>query len=635
MGGKVMMNKVMRKWRVSLFAALIGSVLGVVLLVTGPVYAVCPDDIISLWTLDESSADFYADSVNGNHGVGNASPAVQPTGKVNGAQDFTAGSTGIDVPADDSFNWADNASFSIEYWIKRPAAAFASNEVAVGRTDGSFEWWTGLWNDGKASFVLVAADGVGTGARDGANPNNAGLYLEGLVSLADDVWHHVAVVRDFATGENRLYVDGALNDSVTIAYNTGQGFESATDNLNLGWLNAGGGFGYNGTLDEVAIYDRVLTAQEISDHYTDGISYCDPLALYELTTAVAGSGSGSVNPPGGVYFENRTLEITPVPAAGSAFNGWAGDLTGYSNPTTLVMDTNKSITANLDTDTDTDGISDAEEDGGPNGGDGNNDTILDSTQNNVASLHTYDGQSYVTLESPGGTTLANCKAVTPPSGGPADRDFDWGFLSFTVNGLAPNDPTTVTLTLPDGAEPDTYHKYGPPAPGDPVAWYEFMNDGQTGAVINGNVVTLQFVDGLRGDDTAADGSVVDQGGPATIPAIVPALGGGGGGGCFIATAAYGSYMEPHVMTLRSFRDEYLLSNKLGRLFVDGYYKYAPPVADFIAKHETLKVATRIALLPIVGISYVFVNFGPVLTMTLLSMVLALCTLFIFIYKRRV
>ncbi len=54
----------MNKWRVSLFAALIGSVLGVVLLVTGPVYAVCPDDIISLWTLDESSADFYADSVS-------------------------------------------------------------------------------------------------------------------------------------------------------------------------------------------------------------------------------------------------------------------------------------------------------------------------------------------------------------------------------------------------------------------------------------------------------------------------------------------------------------------------------------------------------------------------------------------
>lgn len=193
-------------------------------------------------------------------------------------------------------------------------------------------------------------------------------------------------------------------------------------------------------------------------------------------------------------------------------------------------------------------------------------------------------------------------------------------------------PATVTFRTPVGTTPYTYYKYGPPNPGDPVAWYEFTDDGQTGATINGNVVTLKFVDGVRGDDTGEDGSIVDQGGPATVSRIV---GTGGGGGCFIATAAYGSYMEPHVMTLRSFRDDYLLSNKLGRLFADGYYKYAPPVADFIAKHETLKVATRIALLPIVGVSYLFVNFGPVLTMTLLSMVLALCTLFVFIYKRRV
>jgi len=622
----------MRKWRVSLFAALIGSVLGIVLLITSSVYADCPDGIISLWTLDESSGDFLADSVNGNHGVGAFSP-TPATGKVNGAQDFDGSNTGVNVPADDSFNWAYDASFSIEYWINRPGDLSVDNEVVVGRDDGltsDLHWWSGLWMDGTASFVLVSTNGVGTGSRV------TGEELEGVDDLTDGAWHHVAVVRDFVTSEIRLYVDGVLNDSFIISYDAGEGFESATSNLNLGYLNLLAGYHYNGTLDEVAIYNRVLTVGEILQHYNDGLSYCGSLALYELTTAVAGSGSGSVNPPGGVYFENSTLEITPVPDPGSAFNGWDGDLTGYSNPTTLDMNTNKSITANFDTDTDTDGISDEEEDGGPNGGDGNNDTIADSTQNNVASLHTYDGQSYVTLESPLGTTLANCKAVTPPSGGPADYDFDWGFLSFTVNGLAPNDPTTVTLTLPDGAEPETYYKYGPTL-GNPVEWYEFMDDGQpqtTGAVINDNVVTLQFVDGQRGDDTAADGSIVDQGGPATVSSTPARVHHGGGGGCFIATAAYGSYMEPHVITLRSFRDEYLLSNKLGRLLVDGYYKYAPPVADFITKHGTLKAATRIALFPLVGIGYAFVNFGPLVTMTLLSLVLALCIFLVSMYRRR-
>ena len=34
-------------------------------------------------------------------------------------------------------------------------------------------------------------------------------------------------------------------------------------------------------------------------------------------------------------------------------------------------------------------------------------------------------------------------------------------------------------------------------------WYEFMYDNQTGAIINGNTITLHFVDGLRGDDSIA------------------------------------------------------------------------------------------------------------------------------------
>ena len=261
----------MKKWRATLYTSLMGSLLGVVLLVTSPAYAQCPDGITSLWALDELNGPNYSDSVGVNDGVGAPNPTAV-AGIVDGAQQFNGVGTGINVPADDSFNWAFDDSFSIEYWMRRTDDAFSSNEIAVGRDDGAtsdMQWWTGLWMDGTAAFVLIATDGTGNGSRVD------GEFLEGNDVLTDGEWHHVAVVRDFTTNENRLYVDGVLNDSVIINYVDGEGFDSDSD-LNMGYINLDGGFNYNGTLDEVAIYSRVLTADEIFQHFNDESSVCPP-----------------------------------------------------------------------------------------------------------------------------------------------------------------------------------------------------------------------------------------------------------------------------------------------------------------------------------------------------------------------
>jgi hypothetical protein len=69
--------------------------------------------------------------------------------------------------------------------------------------------------------------------------------------------------------------------------------------------------------------------------------------------------------------------------------------------------------------------------------------------------------------------------------------------------------------------------------------------------------------------------------------------------CFVATAAYGSYLDPHVETLREFRDRHLLTNPPGRAFVAWYYRVSPPIAAKIAASPTARAAVRGVLTPVV------------------------------------
>ncbi|MBI5746471.1 MAG: fibronectin type III domain-containing protein [Nitrospirae bacterium] len=105
------------------------------------------------------------------------------------------------------------------------------------------------------------------------------------------------------------------------------------------------------------------------------------------------------------------------------------------------------------------------------------------------------------------------------------------------------------------------------------------------------------------------------------------------GRCFIATAVYGSNLEPEVLLLRRFRNHYLLTNLLGRKLVDLYYNLSPPAADYIRRHEWLKPVVWVLLLPFIGMAHLCLDTSLIQKFLLYLVVLSLL-ITLFIAKRR-
>jgi prepilin-type N-terminal cleavage/methylation domain-containing protein len=101
------------------------------------------------------------------------------------------------------------------------------------------------------------------------------------------------------------------------------------------------------------------------------------------------------------------------------------------------------------------------------------------------------------------------------------------------------------------------------------------------------------------------------------PTTLPKINFSTGSGCFIATAAYGSYLDPHVVILREFRDSHLLTNSIGAKFVGHYYRYSPFAARFIEKDRTLCTFARWMLTLLVYIIKYPLLFLPLLLSSLM------------------
>jgi len=91
-------------------------------------------------------------------------------------------------------------------------------------------------------------------------------------------------------------------------------------------------------------------------------------SAFTLTINVTGSGSVSRLPDQASYNSGTLVQLTPIHTTGYTFSGWSGDLSGSDNPATVIMDTDKKITATFTQNSGGGGFGDGGGGGGGGGG---------------------------------------------------------------------------------------------------------------------------------------------------------------------------------------------------------------------------------------------------------------------------
>ena len=226
--------------------------------------------------------------------------------------------------------------------------------------------------DAQRRFVFESAlDGAGTGQVYDISWGTTGTnttytpYVGQVSSTASNVpadgWHHV--VHSFTTeGTNTrmtVYVDG-VQTAITTAATTAVDFRGIVFGAN----RSGTGRVFDGMLDEIAIWNRPLSASEVTELHTLGTSGT-PIFSGNLDLSLSASPAGTGIVIGsGTYTANTSVAVSATANPGYIFDGWTGDFTGRAASFTYTITTNTSASASFIQDTrdpDGDGLTNYEE----------------------------------------------------------------------------------------------------------------------------------------------------------------------------------------------------------------------------------------------------------------------------------
>ncbi len=210
-------------------------------------------------------------------------------------------------------------SFTFETWVKRSTLAV---------TDAQVQLFIGSFDD----------NGWGVGIQQASGTNKINLTQIGTSnvlsasSITDTFWHHVAVTYDAVNKQAQFFIDGIADPPVS--YNPN--FNSGNSNYELGGRNPFGDVNQlnflNGTMDEIRIWNTVLTPTEIKDWMCKKITPAHPAYSNLIRYYNFDEDSGKTVFDYSASQQNGTIINNPTRVVSGASIGDASAY-DYTNPT--------------------------------------------------------------------------------------------------------------------------------------------------------------------------------------------------------------------------------------------------------------------------------------------------------------
>jgi hypothetical protein len=211
-------------------------------------------DLAAWWKFDETSGAAVADSAGANHGT-LFNGASRVPGRFGTAISFNGVNQYLEVPHSSTLH--SDRQLTVAGWLRLNSlgetwqGVFWKGNVpdcTAGCENREYSLW--LRNDGLLQFASTPADRVGIGQlKCNTSP---GRVVTGR-------WYHVAAIIDSDAGHMKLYVDGI--EACSVPY-SGAGIRTSTGPFRVGtnpnWASL------NGSIDDLRIYRRALTAEEIA-----------------------------------------------------------------------------------------------------------------------------------------------------------------------------------------------------------------------------------------------------------------------------------------------------------------------------------------------------------------------------------